>query len=91
MTFPSASKTQNPVTLQMTPTSFMDLKKLTTMETIVNTELKLVSNWLRLKLSLNATKTELVIFRSKWRKLDRDVIIKLNGIRLIPTDSVVKA
>ena len=67
-------------------------KKINTMETIVNTELKLVSNWLRLnKLVLNTTKTELVIFRSKWRKLDRDVIIKLNGIRLIPTDSVVKA
>ena len=59
------------------------------METIVNTELKLVSNWLRLnKLSLNATKTELVIFRSKWHKLDRDVIIKLNGIRLKPTEHV---
>ena len=64
-------------------------KKLNSIETIVNTELKLVSNWLRLnKLSLNATKTELVIFCSKWRKPERDIIIKLNGIRLSPTDYV---
>ena len=63
--------------------------KINTIETIVNTELKLVTNWLRLnKLSLNATKTELVIFRSKWRKLDREMIIKLNGKRLTPTDNV---
>ena len=54
--------------------------KLNTIETIVNTELKLVSNWLRLnKLSLNTTKTELVIFRSKRSKLERDIIIKLSG------------
>ena len=39
-------------------------KKINTLETV---DLKLVSNWLRLnKLSLNAIKTELVIFRSKW-------------------------
>ena len=64
-------------------------KKINTIETVVNTELKLVANWLRLnKLSLNATKTELVIFRSKWRKLDREIIIKLNGIRLTPTDNI---
>ena len=63
--------------------------KLNTIETIVNTELKLVSNWLRLnKLSLNTTKTELVIFRSKRSKLERDIIIKLNGKRLTPTDNV---
>ena len=63
--------------------------KINTIENIVNTELKLVTNWLRLnKLSLNATKTELVIFRSKWCKLDREMIIKLNGKRLTPTDNV---
>ena len=63
--------------------------KINTIETIVNTELKLVTNWLRLnKLSLNATKTELVIFHSKWCKLDREMIIKLNGKRLTPTDNV---
>ena len=63
--------------------------RINSIETVINTELKLVSNWLRLnKLSLNATKTELVIFRSKWRKLDRDMIIKLNGKRLTPTDNV---
>ena len=64
-------------------------KKINTLETVVNTELKLVSNWLRLnKLSLNATKTELVIFRSKWHKLERKVNIKLNGTLLTPTDHV---
>ena len=45
-------------------------KKLKTVEVVVNTELKLVTNWLRLnKLSLNSNKTELIIFRSKKSQL----------------------
>ena len=40
-------------------------EKLTTIETVVNCELKLVSKWLRLnKLSLNAVKSELIFFHS---------------------------
>lgn len=64
-------------------------KKMKTIEVIMNTELKLVSNWLRLnRLSLNATKTELIYFRSKRRVLDREIFIRLNGKRLSPVDHV---
>ena len=53
-------------------------KKIKSIETIINTELKLVSNWLKLnRLSLNETKTELILFRSKRRILDRDIYIYL--------------
>ena len=63
-------------------------KSLQTIETVMNTELKLVSNWLRLnKLSLNADKTELIIFRSKRHHLDHDITIKLDDINLEQKDS----
>ena len=64
-------------------------KKMKTIEVVINTELKLVSNWLKLnRLSLNETKTELIFFRSKRRILDRNVIIKLNGKKLRPVNHV---
>ena len=64
-------------------------KKLKTIETVINTELKLVSNWLRLnKLSLNATKTELILFRSKRKQMNCEISIKLNGFKLKPSDNV---
>lgn len=59
-------------------------KKLKTIETVVNHELKLVSKWMNLnKLSLNTDKTKLIIFYSKQKLLDTDNFsIKLNGIKL---------
>ena len=64
-------------------------KKLKTIETVVNTELKLISKWLRLnKLSLNADKTELIIFHSKQHKLDSKIYINLDGTKLSPVDFV---
>ena len=66
-------------------------KKLKTIETVINTELKQVIKWLRLnKLSLNANKTELIFFYPKSNKnLDFDnIFINFNGIRLIPVDFV---
>ena len=64
-------------------------KKLKTLEIVINTELKLVTNWLRLnKLSLNAKKTELIIFRSKRKPMNREISIKLNGFKLTPSDNV---
>ena len=66
-------------------------KKLKTIETVINTELKQVIKWLRLnKLSLNAGKTELIFFHSKSNKnLNFDkVYINFNGIRLTPVDFV---
>ena len=65
-------------------------KKAKTIETIINTELKEVVKWLRLnKLSLNASKTELIFFHSKRHILNYDTIsIKFAGKKLIPVDSV---
>ena len=65
-------------------------KKLKTIETIINTELKEVVKWLRLnKLSLNATKTELTFFRSHRHSLNYDNIhIKMAGVKLIPVEYI---
>ena len=65
-------------------------KKPKTIETIINTELKLVVKWLRLnKLSLNASKTELIFFHSNHHPLNYDNIhIKLNGLKLKPVDCI---
>ena len=64
-------------------------KKLATIETLVNHELKLITKWLMVnKLSLNAGKTELIFFHSKQQSLNYDISIKFNGVRLIPVDYV---
>ena len=64
-------------------------KKLETIETIVNHELKLVTKWLRLnKLSLNSGKTEFLFFHSKQQSLNYDISIKFIGVRLMPVDYV---
>ena len=61
-----------------------------TIETVINTELKLCLKWLRLnRLSLNAGKTELIFFRSRRHALDYDKIsIKFDGVKLHPVDFV---
>ena len=65
-------------------------KKLKTLETILNTDLKSISDWLKAnRLSLNVDKSKLLIFRSKQRKLDLNYIsIKMEGSRLIPCENV---
>ena len=65
-------------------------KKTKTIETVVNTELKKVSIWLRLnKLSLNTSKTELIFFHSRRHPLNYDDIsIKFNNQKLSPVDHV---
>ena len=64
-------------------------KKLKTIETVMNTELKRVSSWLHLnRLSLNEGKTELIIFHSKRNFPQTEFSIKLNGIKLTPVNSV---
>ena len=65
-------------------------KKVKTIETVVNTELKQVSKWLSLnKLSLNADKTELIFFHSHRNILNYDSIsIKFNGLKLFPVDHI---
>ena len=58
-------------------------KRLKTIETVVNTELKQVLTWLRLnKLSLNAGKTELIFFHSKKHSFE------FNGQKLVPVDHI---
>ena len=65
-------------------------KKPKTIETVINTELKHVVKWLRLnRLSLNASKTELIFFHSKRHTLNYDNIsIKFCGTKLTPVDHV---
>ena len=54
---------------------------------LVNADLKHLVNWLNAKkISLNAKKTEMVIFKSKQKKLEDDLQRKLCGKRLYPTE-----
>ena len=56
---------------------------------LVNADLKHLVNWLNAnKMSLNVKKTEMVIFKSKQKKFEGDLKIKLCGKRLYPTESV---
>ena len=56
---------------------------------LVNADLKRLVNWLNAnKISLNVKKTEIVIFKSKQKKFEGDLKIKLSGKRLYPTESV---
>ena len=58
-------------------------KKLGTTQSVVNHELKLLSQWLRSnKLSLNEIKTELIIFRSSRENLPRESDIRINNYKL---------
>ena len=56
---------------------------------VVNADLKHLVNWLNAnKISLNVKKTEMVIFKSKQKKLHGDLKLKLCSKRLYPTKSV---
>ena len=56
---------------------------------LVNADLKSLVNWLNAnKISLNVKKTKMVIFKSKQKKFEGDLKIKLSGKRLYPTESV---
>lgn len=55
----------------------------------MNTDLRRLSQWLKAnRLSLNVNKTELMIFHSNTQKVDESVKFKLDGKRLLPSDSV---
>ena len=64
--------------------------KLKTVETQLHKDLKHASTWLNAnRLSLNVSKSKLLIFQSKYKNIDYSKIsIKLNGIRLLPSDHV---
>jgi retron-type reverse transcriptase len=54
-----------------------------------NIDLKLLVGWLNAnKISLNSSKTELLIFRSKTKPVKFDLKIKINGRRLFPSSYV---
>ena len=56
---------------------------------LVNTDLKRLVNWLNAnKILLDVKKTEMVIFKSKQKKSEDDLKIKLSGKRIYPTKSV---
>ena len=52
----------------------------------LNIDLRLLTSWLRAnKISLNSSKTELIIFRHPNKPLNYDFKIKINGKKLIPS------
>ena len=56
---------------------------------LVNADLKCLVSWLNgNKISLNIKKTEMLIFKSKQKKFEGDLKIKLCGKRLYPSESV---
>ena len=67
-------------------------KKLSTIESVTNCELKELTEWLRSnKLSLNSGKSgksELVIFRSKTKKEPDEITITINKFKLSPVSNV---
>ena len=65
-------------------------KKLKTIESELNHDLKLCTKWLNAnRLSLNIDKTKLLIFHPKKKKLVyKDISIKLNKTKLNPADKV---
>ena len=64
-------------------------KNLKTIQNKVNKDLKSLVTWLRAnKISLNASKTELIIFRDPRKKITYDMKIKIDGKKLTPCSSV---
>ena len=64
-------------------------KSIKKLNKFVNIEPKNLVNWLNVnKISLNVKKTEMFIFKSKRKKLNDIVKIKLSGKRIYPTASV---
>ena len=67
----------------MTLTFYFLPKKLGTTESVVNHELKLLSQWLGSnELSLKETKPELMILRSPRKNLPREPDIRINNYKL---------
>ena len=64
-------------------------KSLKKVQKFVNLDLKLLCKWLKAnKISLNASKTELIIFRDPRKKSTFDLKIKIDGKKLIPSKYV---
>ena len=64
-------------------------KSYKTMKKQINFDLKGLYLWLLAnKISLNATKTEMIIFRKPGQKIPLNLNIRINGQRLYPTSSI---
>ena len=64
-------------------------KIIKTIETVMNYELKLASQWMKLnKLSLNKDKTKLIIFHSRFKSMNANLSIKVDKFKLVPVDHV---
>ena len=61
-----------------------------TLETVLNCDLKKISDWLKAnRLSLNVKKSKLILFRKKQSNFDRySISIKLDGCKLVTSDNV---
>ena len=58
-------------------------KKKETIETVMNHELTILVEWLKAnKLSLNGSKTELIIFHSQYKRIP-NISIKINSFKLV--------
>jgi hypothetical protein len=66
-------------------------RKPKTLETVLNCDLKKISDWLKAnRLSLNVKKSKLVLFQKKQSNFDnKSISIKLDGCKLNPTDNVL--
>ena len=64
-------------------------KSLKKIQKFVNLDLKLLCCWLKAnKISLNASKTELIVFRDPRRKSNHELKIKIDGKKLVPSKFV---
>ena len=64
-------------------------KSLKKIQKFVNLDLKLLCCWLKAnKISLNASKTELIVFRDPRRKSGHELKIKIDGKKLVPSKFV---
>ena len=62
---------------------------LKTIETNLNFDLKCVPEWLKSnRLSLNVKKTKLLFFRSKYKTIQENISIKIQGVRINPSSHV---
>ena len=70
-------------------TLIINNKSLKQLKKHVNYDLRFLRNWLSAnKISLNASKTELLLFHHTRKVIDYDLKIKLNGKKLIPAKHV---
>jgi hypothetical protein len=68
---------------------FLQNSSLKSLTKRINLDLKCLCNWLNANMiSLNASKTELLIFHHQRRQIDYDIKIKIGGKRLFPSSSV---